>query len=89
MVNISKIGTKAMSGVKLDSLIKYAKTPKQFKFSEETFGNALLKVKEETPYDSFMKAFGAKKVSEPLTEISPELAKKPPLWKWAIGKIFG
>lgn len=86
MVNIAKIGTKAMSGVKLDSLMKYAKTPKQF---SEEFGNALLKAKTKNPYDSFIKAFDAKKVSEPLTEISPKLAKKPPLWKWAIGKIFG
>ena len=92
MVNIAKFGTKAMSGVNCESLIKYAKTPKQF---SEALGKDLLKAKlhEAPKLDTFIGALDAKKVSEPLTEISPKLAKKlakkPPLWKLVIGKIFG
>lgn len=81
-------GTKIMSGVNRESLIKYANTPKLFSVAP---GKYLLKAKlhEAPKLDTFIGALDAKKVSEPLTEISPKLAKKTPLWKWAIGKIFG
>lgn len=47
-----------------------------------------LKAKSITPEVGLLK-LKAKKINEPLTEIFPKLAKKTPLWKWAIGKIFG
>lgn len=40
--------------------------------------------------DAFVKGVSDSiKVGGALEEISPKLAKKPPLWKLVIGKIFG
>ena len=90
MVNIAKFGTKAMSGVNYKALIKYANTPKQF---SEALGKDLLKAKSKyrpSEVDAFVKGVSDSiKVGGALEEISPKLAKKPPLWKWVIGKIFG
>ena len=88
MVNIAKFGTKAMSGVNCESLIKCAKTPKQF---SKALGKDLLKAKSATPeVDAYVKGVSNSiKVGGALEEISPKLAKKPPLWKLVIGKIFG
>lgn len=88
MVNIAKFGTKAMSGVNCESLIKYAKTPKQF---SEALGKDLLKAKSVTPeVDAYVKGVSNSiKVDGALEKLSPKLAKKPPLWKLVIGKIIG
>ena len=95
MVKIAKFGTKPVSYKP-----PYDETLKQFKLTNEEFsklkpgsiipekGLLKLKAKSITPEVGFLK-LKAKKINEPLTEIFPKLAKKTPLWKWAIGKIFG
>lgn len=85
MVNIAKFGTKAMSGVNRESLIKYANTPELFSVAPGKY------LKSITPeVDAYVKgASDSIKVGGALEEISPKLAKKPPLWKLVIGKIFG
>lgn len=95
MVEIAKVGTKPVSYKP-----PYDETLRQFKLTNEEFsklkpgsiipekGLLKLKAKSITPGEEFLK-LKAKKINEPLTEIFPKLAKKTPLWKWAIGKIFG
>lgn len=81
-------GTKIMSGVNRESLIKYANTPELFSVAP---GKYLLKAKSITPeVDAYVKGVSNSiKVDGALEKLSPKLAKKPPLWKLVIGKIFG
>ena len=81
MVKIAKFGTKPVSYKP-----PYDETLKQFKLTNEEFSK--LKPGSIIPEKGLLK-LKAKKINEPLTEIFPKLAKKTPLWKWAIGKIFG
>lgn len=99
MVKIAKFGTKPVSY----KPTKYDETLKQFKLTNEEFsklkagsitpeeGFLKLKAKSVTPeVDAYVKgALDSIKVGGALEEIPPILAKKPPLWKLVIGKIFG
>ena len=83
MVNIAKIGTKAMSGLNYSSLSKYANNPKQF---DATLKNLkALKMPEAPKADVVNLATKDKLV----LDIPKTFAKEPPLWKKIIGKVFG
>ncbi len=88
MLNVPKLANKAMSKVDWKVLAeKYGNSAKEFKASGE-LEKYILKAKNLEPScDNFQKIskIDLSKIAE--TEI--KTAKKPPVWKRILGKIFG
>ena len=82
MVNIGKIGTKAMSGLNHGSLTKYYATDMQRILKKAKAFNA-------DKFERLASEMNATKEKFPITEIPELKAAKLPLWKRVLGKIFG
>lgn len=88
MVNFAKIGTKAMSGLNYSSLSKYANNPKVYiKDTQHILKES--KVLNADKFERLANEINVTKEKYPISEIPLLKAKKLPLWKRVIGKIFG
>ena len=88
MVNIAKCANKVFSHVDSNSVAKYAKKMPELNVDMQR----ILKKAKVLNADKFERAtreLKAMRKELPLAEIPLLEAKKAPLWKWVLGKIFG
>ena len=88
MVNIAKYGNKVFSHVDPNSVAKYAKKMPELNVDMQRILKPV-KVHNADKFERLASEIKATKEKLPLEEIPLLEAKKPPLWKWVLGKIFG
>lgn len=88
MVNIAKCANKVFSHVDSNSVAKYAKKMPELNVDMQRCLKAA-KVHSADKFERLASDIKATKEKLPFAEIPLLEAKKAPLWKWVLGKIFG
>ena len=88
MVNIAKCANKVFSHVDPNSVAKYAKKMPELNVDMQRILKKA-KVHSADKFERLASEIKATKEKLPLEEIPLLEAKKPPLWKLVLGKIFG
>lgn len=88
MVNIAKYGNKVFSHLDSNSVAKYAKKMPELNVDMQRILKPV-KVHNADKFERLASDIKATKEKLPFAEIPLLEAKKAPLWKWVLGKIFG